>query len=378
MNTPHLYLLRHGQSEYQATYDTTGVDPGIEDPRLTQLGRAQVRAAAEAARPLEVDLIVASPFTRTLDTALGVSEDGAIPVVVDAMVRERLSDSSDVGRHASVLAREYPMLDLAHLEEVWWTGGGVPDAAGVLVESHAHMAERVAAFLEWLHGREERSVLLVSHHGFIRSLSGITPENGVLYEFDPAGRSVGVESMSTTVIRDLRRQEYQPAVQALLSAAQIHRTPEEATARGPLISAEYADSTELTLWGLLRDGEVAAVAGVEHRKSEGLVVLNDFAVDARSRRHGLGRQLIEGLRRQYPGAAIRGDTIAQAAAFYAALGFTLIEDGAMPNGEPLLRFSWSPPPRGWGAVGGLAGERRGPRVRSDTEGRSAVRGHASD
>jgi len=188
MRIPHLYLLRHGQSEYQATYDTTRVDPGIEDPRLTELGRAQVRTAAEAVRPLEVDLIVASPFTRTLDTALGVAEDGAVPVVVDAMVRERLSDSSDVGRHASVLAREYPMLDVAHLEEAWWTGGGVLDAAGVLVEPHAHMATRVDASLEWLRNREERSVLLVSHLGFIRSLSGITPENGVLYEFDSARR----------------------------------------------------------------------------------------------------------------------------------------------------------------------------------------------
>jgi len=187
MCRPRLYLLRHGQSEYQATYDITGVDPGIEDPRLTELGRAQVRAAAEAVRQLDLDLIVASPFTRTLDTALGVSEDGAIPIVVDSTVRERLSDSSDVGRPASVLAGAYPMLDVAHLEEVWWTGGGVPDESDVLVESHAHMAMRVSAFLEWLRVREERSVLLVSHQGFIRSLSGISPENCVLYEFDPAG-----------------------------------------------------------------------------------------------------------------------------------------------------------------------------------------------
>lgn len=184
---PHLYLLRHGQSEFQATYDVTGVDPGIEDARLTELGWEQARAAAEAVRPLEVDLIVASPFTRTLDTALTVAGDGATPIRVDANVRERQSDPSDVGRPASVLAGEYPMLDLGHLEEVWWTGGGVPDRLGVLVESHAHMGRRVDAFLEWLRGREERSVLLVSHQGFIRSLSGITPENGVVYEFSPDG-----------------------------------------------------------------------------------------------------------------------------------------------------------------------------------------------
>lgn len=164
--------------------DLTGVDPGIEDARLTALGWEQARAAAEAVRPLEVDLIVASPFTRTLDTALTVAEASAALILVDANVRERQSDPSDVGRTASVLADEYPMLDFARLGQFWWTGGGVPDGLGVLVESHAHMARRVVAFLGWLRGRQERSVLLVSHQGFIRSLSGITPENGVVYEFD--------------------------------------------------------------------------------------------------------------------------------------------------------------------------------------------------
>ena len=186
MRAPNLYLLRHGQSEFQVHFEATGADPGIEDARLTELGWAQARAVAEAVARLEPDLVVSSPFTRTLDTAITVAPDG-VPIRVDANVRERQSDPSDVGRPASVLACEYPALEFGHLDEVWWTGGGIPDRLGVLVESHEHMAGRAAAFLKWFAGREERVVLLVSHQGFIRSLSGITPENGAIYEFTRSG-----------------------------------------------------------------------------------------------------------------------------------------------------------------------------------------------
>lgn len=149
--------------------------------------------------------------------------------------------------------------------------------------------------------------------------------------------------MPATHLINLRGREHEPAVQALLSAAQIHRTPEDATARGPRISSEYADSPQFQLWGLERDGTPVAVAGVEFFEGERTVELNDLAVDEIHRRHGLGRAIIEGLRAEYPGAAIRGNTIAAAAAFYEALGFALIEDGAMPGASPLLRFSWNPP-----------------------------------
>ena len=41
-----LVLLRHGQSEFNVHFAKTRIDPGIEDPALTEIGRAQARAAA--------------------------------------------------------------------------------------------------------------------------------------------------------------------------------------------------------------------------------------------------------------------------------------------------------------------------------------------
>ena len=38
-----MILLRHGQSEFNAAFNATRVDPGIPDPRLTEEGKRQVQ-----------------------------------------------------------------------------------------------------------------------------------------------------------------------------------------------------------------------------------------------------------------------------------------------------------------------------------------------
>ena len=42
-----MYVLRHGQSEFNVRFSQNRVDPGIEDPRLTDLGHRQAAEAAE-------------------------------------------------------------------------------------------------------------------------------------------------------------------------------------------------------------------------------------------------------------------------------------------------------------------------------------------
>ena len=42
-----MILIRHGQSEFNVIYGKTRVDPGIRDPKLTELGRRQALAAAK-------------------------------------------------------------------------------------------------------------------------------------------------------------------------------------------------------------------------------------------------------------------------------------------------------------------------------------------
>jgi broad specificity phosphatase PhoE len=40
-----MILIRHGESEFNVIYKKTRVDPGIRDPKLTNLGYRQVNKA---------------------------------------------------------------------------------------------------------------------------------------------------------------------------------------------------------------------------------------------------------------------------------------------------------------------------------------------
>lgn len=169
---PRVYLLRHGYSTWQAQYDLTNADAGIYDAPLSERGREQVRAVAADVLRLDVELVVTSPLTRAVSTALGVF-DGTPPppVLVDALLRERLGDSCDIGRSPADLARDFPALDFTHLPRRWWYEGPL-DARGIPIEPWPQVEERVRQFAAWVRARPERSVLVVSHHDLLLNLGG--------------------------------------------------------------------------------------------------------------------------------------------------------------------------------------------------------------
>src|SRR3954452_11777953 len=78
-----LLLVRHGQSEWNAV----GRWQGQADPPLTELGRAQARAAARAIG--ELDAVFSSDLRRARETAEVIAECiGVGPVISDAGLRE--------------------------------------------------------------------------------------------------------------------------------------------------------------------------------------------------------------------------------------------------------------------------------------------------
>jgi broad specificity phosphatase PhoE len=93
-------------------------------------------------------------------------------MLVAHLARERVENSCDVGRPPSALAAEFPALDLAHLDEVWWHAEGEPDERGICVEPIATVEARVAAFRTFLLARPERVIAVVGHGTFFYHLTG--------------------------------------------------------------------------------------------------------------------------------------------------------------------------------------------------------------
>jgi broad specificity phosphatase PhoE len=172
-----MILLRHGQSWFNHHFSQTRRDPGIEDPALTPLGEQQAEAAAEALAGEGVARILASPYTRALQTAAPIARRLGLPILVNPVVRERYAFACDVGTPGPALASAWPGLDLAALDPVWWPAAEEPADAVIARAAlfRAEMAERA----DWA------GTLVVSHWGFILALTGRSVMNGQWVRCDP-------------------------------------------------------------------------------------------------------------------------------------------------------------------------------------------------
>ena len=67
---------------------------------------------------------------------------------------------------------DFPGLDLAHLDDVWWHADGVPDMRGICIEPVASVAARALEFKSYLRTRPERCIAVVGHGTFLFHLTG--------------------------------------------------------------------------------------------------------------------------------------------------------------------------------------------------------------
>ena len=172
-----MILLRHGQSEFNLHFGATRRDPGIIDPRLTELGHTQAREAARQLTGQGIERIIVSPYTRTLQTARPVATVLGLPLTVDPIVRERYAFVCDIGSPRPVLQRDWPDHDFGLIEDVWWPAEEEPE------ESIFDRAARFRADLARRH--DWASTLVVSHWGFILTLTGQSVANGQWLRCDP-------------------------------------------------------------------------------------------------------------------------------------------------------------------------------------------------
>ena len=172
-----MILVRHGQSHFNAAYNVTQIDPGIVDAGLTDDGIRQAAQAGEALREEDVRTVLASPYSRTLHTAIIIAKHLGLVVTVEPLVHERAFFSCDVGSPRSQLVARWPDVDFGALSERWW-----PETE----ESEAALLRRCARFRTAAAGRSDWPYLVVvSHWGFIRGLTGQALANGARLRYRP-------------------------------------------------------------------------------------------------------------------------------------------------------------------------------------------------
>ncbi|MEU6197949.1 bifunctional RNase H/acid phosphatase [Streptomyces sp. NPDC047061] len=148
-------LLRHGETPLTPQKRFSG--SGGTDPELSPVGREQAQRAAEAlARRGTIETILASPLTRTRQTAAAVAERLGLDVTIEEGIKE--TDFGDwEGLTFGEVRERYPDDLTTWLADpsAHPTGGG---------ESFAETAERIAATRDKLIAAYAgRTVLLVTH-----------------------------------------------------------------------------------------------------------------------------------------------------------------------------------------------------------------------
>jgi broad specificity phosphatase PhoE len=166
MRVRRLVMLRHGQTEYNASSRMQGQ----LDTELSELGREQAVAAAEVLAKRQPLTIVSSDLRRALDTAVSLGERTGLPVFVDARLREtHLGDWQGL-THTEVDAAA-PGARVAWREDARWAPHGGESRVDVAHRSRPLVAELVAEQGEWGVDEPERPVVLVAHGGLIAALT---------------------------------------------------------------------------------------------------------------------------------------------------------------------------------------------------------------
>ena len=190
-----MIVLRHCQSVFNLHFTRTRRDPGIVDPPLTEEGQAQARRAADllcAPGAAPIERLLVSPYRRTLETAAPIAARlGLVPEIVP-LARERFAFSCDIGSPPASLRRDWPGLDFSGLDDTWWHDGARDQDGRPSAESEDRTIARAESFRALMAACPRQSTtLLVSHWGFLLSLTGQSLENGMAITHDPSNRPPG-------------------------------------------------------------------------------------------------------------------------------------------------------------------------------------------
>jgi probable phosphoglycerate mutase len=147
-----LIIVRHGQSEGNRDRMFTGHGPSP----LTERGRAEARATAKCLATKPIDALYSSDLPRAVQTAEPIAELTGMPILQDAMLREK--------NFGDLTGMSFAELEAKHPDV--WRGlmARNPNFQPPGGESHVECRGRMSAFLKQLYETHANGrVVLVTH-----------------------------------------------------------------------------------------------------------------------------------------------------------------------------------------------------------------------
>lgn len=165
---PTLHLVRHAQGFHNVPPENYN----LHDPEITELGKEQCRQIRSSFPYTEgVELVVASPLKRTLQTALhgfgNILIRDSSRIIAIPEFQETSAAPCDTGSSVPVLTKHFAAdpVDFDAVPADWNCKRGKWGPHEKEIQKRAHVAR------SWLKSRQEKEIVVVSHGGFLHYLT---------------------------------------------------------------------------------------------------------------------------------------------------------------------------------------------------------------
>ncbi|CAF0745407.1 unnamed protein product [Adineta ricciae] len=170
-----IYYMRH----FQAKHNVDGKYLQVLDPDLTEFGFQQ---GFHMTFNDELDLIICSPLSRTIQTYLSLFHDvqkrQRIPFMLDADLQEIGEIPADTARSKEQLKQKFP--ELSSIIDRDLVEGFNDKNNSLYKNSLENVKQRISRFHQRLwEQRKEKHILIITHAGWLtRALNQREPSNG--------------------------------------------------------------------------------------------------------------------------------------------------------------------------------------------------------
>ncbi|CAM9146320.1 unnamed protein product [Chrysoparadoxa australica] len=171
-----VHFIRHAQATHNLAADLEGRGAYEKeehlDARLTDFGKGQCAELAKESKKLagEVQLVVVSPLSRAVETALLCLEQvpGVPWIALDCLREKAGGHPCDKRRTRTEMSKEHPSIEwsfIADEQDDYWDALGKDDR-----ETDEQIVGRCNDFFSWLAKRPENNIAVVTHSAFLSVL----------------------------------------------------------------------------------------------------------------------------------------------------------------------------------------------------------------
>ncbi len=164
-----LYCIRHGTALHNVNFSKMGRKAYTEftDTPLVDFGKLEAVLLGSSWRDIgNVELILVSPLTRTLDTAKLIFQDHKIPIIALDYLMEhpQAEEICNLRANKEELSNRYPNVDFSNLSDnskIYWK-----DELNYEKEI-IQLNKRIEDFKSYVKNRSEKRIAVVSHSSFL-------------------------------------------------------------------------------------------------------------------------------------------------------------------------------------------------------------------